>query len=129
MRNLILSALVLLISFAGCKRSDSYDAEKQLQIDEQLIKDFIAKNSITAERHKSGVYYVITQPGSGNITYYSTTKVKVKYTGRLLNGTVFDQNDGIEFQLGGVITGWQIGVPLIQKGGKIRLLIPSGYAY
>jgi FKBP-type peptidyl-prolyl cis-trans isomerase len=35
----------------------------------------------------------------------------------------------LEFYLTGVIDGWKIGVPLIQKGGKIRLIIPSGFAY
>jgi FKBP-type peptidyl-prolyl cis-trans isomerase FkpA len=49
----------------------------------------------------------------------------------LLNGTVFDgtTTQPISFKLGQVISGWQIGIPLIQKGGKIRLLIPSGLAY
>jgi FKBP-type peptidyl-prolyl cis-trans isomerase FkpA len=48
-----------------------------------------------------------------------------------LDGTVFDQTttQPLNFPLGNVIVGWQIGVPLIKKGGKIRLLIPSGYGY
>ncbi|HEY0177263.1 MAG TPA: FKBP-type peptidyl-prolyl cis-trans isomerase, partial [Pedobacter sp.] len=35
----------------------------------------------------------------------------------------------ISFALGEVIRGWQIGIPFIQKGGQIRLLVPSLLAY
>ena len=65
------------------------------------------------------------------ITYTANTTVSTKYTGRLLDGSVFDGGNGqvLSFKLGGVITGWQVGIPLIQKGGKIRLFIPSGLAY
>ncbi|HEY1025718.1 MAG TPA: FKBP-type peptidyl-prolyl cis-trans isomerase, partial [Sphingobacteriaceae bacterium] len=53
-----------------------------------------------------------------------------KYTLRLLNGQVIPQSTApIQFMLGGVIPGWQIGIPLIQKAGRIRLIIPSPYAY
>ena len=48
-----------------------------------------------------------------------------------MNGTIFDSNTGapIQFILGQVIPGWQLGLPLIQKGGVIRLIIPSSLAY
>jgi FKBP-type peptidyl-prolyl cis-trans isomerase FkpA len=64
------------------------------------------------------------------VTYTGSTNVKVTYTLSLLGGEVIPQpTEPITFALGGVIVGWQIGIPLIQKGGKIRLFIPSGYAY
>ena len=129
MRNLGV-LLLLTIAIAGCKKNDGYDAEKQLQKDEQLISDYLKANNITAERHPSGIYYVISAPGTGSAQYYADTKVKVTYTGRLLNGSVFDSGTPDNpFTLGGLIQGWQIGIPLIQKGGKIRLFIPSVYGY
>ncbi|MNL47460.1 FKBP-type peptidyl-prolyl cis-trans isomerase FkpA precursor [compost metagenome] len=54
------------------------------------------------------------------------------YAGRVLGETkTFDSATGNTrpFTLGGLIAGWQIGIPYIQKGGKIRLFIPSQYAY
>ena len=125
--------LFLLFVMAGavisCKK-DAYDAEKQLKADEELIKAFVAKNNIPAQRHETGVYYHIVSSGTGNFKYSANTRVTVKYTLRLLDGSVIPQTTApIEFTLGGVIPGWQIGVPLIQKGGKIRLLVPSPYAY
>ncbi|WP_207429480.1 FKBP-type peptidyl-prolyl cis-trans isomerase [Pedobacter sp. SYSU D00535] len=130
MRKLVL-LLIAAISLAGCKKNDPYNAQKQLEADEQLIKAFIAEKNITnAQRHASGMYYVITSPGAGNFQYTQSSGVQVKYKLRLLNGTEIEQpTDPVCLTLGRVIPGWQYGIPLIQKGGKIRLLIPSVYAY
>lgn len=125
MRRLIIGVLALFTVISACKKED------QEAKDEKIIQEFIAANSIQgAARTSEGLYYVIVSPGTGTKTYNSSTVVTTKYTGRLLNGQVFDSNSaGISFSLGQVITGWQIGIPLIQKGGKVRLLIPSGLAY
>jgi FKBP-type peptidyl-prolyl cis-trans isomerase FkpA len=49
----------------------------------------------------------------------------------LTTQAVFAETGNIHpsFTLGNVIKGWQLGIPLIKKGGIIRLLIPSRYAY
>lgn len=116
-------------AFSSCKKED-YNPEKQLAVDDALIKDFIAKNSIVALKHSSGIYYQIIAPGTGNVNYTGATQVTVNYEGKLLSGSVFDKStSAVTFSLGQLISGWQIGIPLIQKGGKIRLIIPSTLAY
>jgi FKBP-type peptidyl-prolyl cis-trans isomerase len=62
--------------------------------------------------------------------------VSVHYTGTLMNGTKFDSSHDhgdkpFEFKLGagGVIKGWDQGVPGMKVGGKRRLVIPSDLAY
>ncbi len=129
LRYLLLIALPLLLAVGSCGKK--CDGEKQVNIDNSIILKFLSDKSITAQKHSSGIYYQILSPGSGNITYTGNTTVSTKYTGRLLSGTVFDgtTTQPVSFKLGGVITGWQAGIPLIQKGGKIRLFIPSGLAY
>ncbi|HTT56567.1 MAG TPA: FKBP-type peptidyl-prolyl cis-trans isomerase, partial [Opitutaceae bacterium] len=63
----------------------------------------------------------------------ATDSVKVNYTGRLINGTVFDSSvDAKEpavLQLNKVIPGWSEGLQKINTGGKIRLYIPPDLAY
>lgn len=125
---ILLVLFLALGAFSSCKKED-YEPEKQLAIDDALIKDFIAKNSIVAVKDNSGIYYQIIAPGTGNVKYSGATQVTVNYEGKLLNGSVFDKNSSSSFSLGALIPGWQIGIPLIQKGGKIRLIIPSTLAY
>ena len=71
--------------------------------------------------------------GSGrNRDPTATDTVKVQYTGKLINGTVFDssaQRGPLEIQLGKVIPGWTEGLQKINQGGKIRLYIPPKLAY
>lgn len=134
MKKLLFSVVALLFVLSSCTKTDDpyagYDAVKQLAQDEIIIKDYIQKNTLTnVKRDTTGVYYEIIEPGDEKPTYTGTTSVKAKYAGRLLgSSTTFDANTAT-FPLGGVIPGWQIGVQKIGPGGKIRLIIPSPWAY
>lgn len=129
--------LLLLVCIAGCfaackkNSSDNFDEAAQFNTDTTAIRKFIVANKIPAIKDKSGVFYQILAPGTGTVTYSASSSVTVDYTGQLLNGSVFDTSAGVPktFVLGQLITGWQIGIPLIQPGGKIRLLVPSLYGY
>lgn len=84
-------------------------------------------------QHPSGIFYKITTPGAG-ITAEVCSDVTVKYLGSLINGTPFDSSyqrspNGATFTLGQLILGWQIGIPLIKKGGSIILYIPPSLGY
>lgn len=128
----LLAALFGIVLASGCKK-DTHDAVKQLETDDQLIRAYLTANSIEAIKHQSGVYYQILAPGTGNFNYDANTIVRARYTGKFLSGSVFDENKtetGVRLPpLGRLIVGWQIGIPLIQPGGRIRLFVPSGYGY
>lgn len=80
----------------------------------------------------SGLQYKIIKEGTGN-TPKPTDKVKVHYTGKLIDGKVFDSSvqrgQPIEFPLNGVIKGWTEGLQHIKEGGKIILYIPADLGY
>ena len=80
----------------------------------------------------SGLRYEIVQPGTGAFPTPTDT-VKVHYTGKLINDTVFDSSvprgEPVEFQLNKVIPGRTEGLQKINQGGKIRLYIPPQLAY
>jgi FKBP-type peptidyl-prolyl cis-trans isomerase len=110
----------------------------QAQADDKTIAEYLAKNNITAQKTSSGLYYVITKQGAGaNPT--TGQNVKMKYTGKLLDGSIFDSNiesgfnttEPLEFPLGQrrVIPGWDEGVALLNKGAKATFFIPSTLAY
>ena len=97
------------------------------------VQNYLAGKSITATQHSSGLFYVINNPGA-TLTPTACSAVTVKYVGRLTNGSTFeDSNDnnpnGIAFTLGQLIPGWQIGIPLVQKGGSVTLYIPPSLGY
>ncbi|RZK65739.1 MAG: peptidylprolyl isomerase [Pedobacter sp.] len=130
----ILLLLCVVGFFAACKKDEAvedYDPTPQFKADTAAIGAFVKANNISGIKDPSGIFYQIIAPGSGSITYTTSTQITADYEGKLLNGTLFDSSKGtpIKFSLGGVIAGWQFGIPKIQKGGKIRLIIPSYYAY
>jgi FKBP-type peptidyl-prolyl cis-trans isomerase FkpA len=105
---------------------------KQIGIDDNLLKDYIAKNNLKTQKTASGIYYTIDRAGNGKHAT-AADKVKVHYKGYKLNGETFDSSydrgEPIEFPLSGVIKGWTEGIPLFEEGGKGTLLIPSHLAY
>lgn len=139
MKNKILVLLFLgVISLSACLKDNNTYVDPGKVINEQFTKDsllmsqFIIDEDIDTSGVVYGILYQILEPGAGNHVYTQNSKITVKYKGRLLNGTVFDETTGgaeRNFILGGLIRGWQIGLQKIQKGGKIRLIIPSFYGY
>ena len=110
------------------------EAEALQQQADNEFAAFLADNGITAQPQESGLVYVCTKKGKGPKPGYKN-KVKVHYTGKLLDGRVFDSSiergEPIEFQLGvgQVIPGWDEGIALMSKGEKGILYIPSKLAY
>ncbi|MEO1409626.1 MAG: FKBP-type peptidyl-prolyl cis-trans isomerase [Bacteroidota bacterium] len=126
--NSVLIFDIELIDFYGPEEK----VERQKQKDQQLIVKYLTENGLRAQSTPEGLHYIIEQAGTGGHPKGSD-KVKVHYTGSLLDGTVFDSSiergKPLAFPLGGVIKGWQLAVPLLQKGGKGKFLIPSDLAY
>jgi FKBP-type peptidyl-prolyl cis-trans isomerase FkpA len=129
--------IVLAITFTSCSKSDDNGCnltDPQITVptaEVAAVQTYLTGNSITATAHPSGFFYSISAAGTGATPGLCST-VRVNYTGRLTNGTVFDSNTtaaGAQFQLGSLIAGWQKGIPLIQKGGKIKLFIPPSLGY
>lgn len=103
----------------------------QAENDDEIIRKYLADNSLTAEKHASGMYYIINEPGTGD-SPISSSVVTVKYKGYFTDKKVFDQtkNDAVaQFPLSNLIEGWKIGVPLLKKGGKGTFLFPSRLGY
>ncbi len=100
----------------------------------QQLTDYLAKNKITAEPTPSGLYYVMTQEGNGEKPEVGQM-VQVHYTGKLLDGTLFDSSIergepiSIPIGVGQVIPGWDEGIMMMSKGEKGVLYIPYYLAY
>lgn len=77
----------------------------------------------------SGLLYEVITEGEGAMPT-DADKVRVMYTGRLADGTVFDETDHpVEFPLKGLVPGFTEGLKLMKTGGEYRLFIPPQLGY
>lgn len=131
------------------KKMEEQKAMMELRKNEEpkAMANYLEDNKISVKPTESGLYYIETTRGKGTKPKKGQV-VKVNYTGRLLDGTVFDTSDEkiakesgtyqegrpyepIEFSVGEgqVIPGWDEGIMMMSAGSKGKLVIPSAIAY
>ncbi|WP_430811814.1 MULTISPECIES: FKBP-type peptidyl-prolyl cis-trans isomerase [unclassified Carboxylicivirga] len=125
MKNIMMLSLLLLL-FSACSKDD--DNVDYAAIDKEIIQEYLQQNDLPAEEHPSGLFYHIKSEGSG-YKVPPGAKVLASYTGKFLDGKVFDQGRLDYYPLSRLITAWQIGIPLLKKGGEATFYCPSGLAY
>jgi FKBP-type peptidyl-prolyl cis-trans isomerase len=118
-------------------KEDSIAATKQIIEDDKGLKDYIAKNKITATKTAAGTYVEMITPGTGTIN--DSVGVKVNYTGKTFDGKMFDSNTDpskghvspylVNMAQPNVIKGWVAGLKLLGKGAKARFYVPSALGY
>ena len=98
------------------------------------MQEYFAENGVNATPTATGLYYVMVEEGNGEMPEKGDN-VKVHYTGKLLNGKVFDSSiergEPIEVPIGMgyVIPGWDEGIMMMSKGEKGVLYIPYYLGY
>lgn len=95
---------------------------------------FLLENGKRAEvkTTPTGLQYEVLAEGDGPMPS-ATDQVEVHYTGKLLDGTVFDSSVDrgmpATFGVNQVIPGWVEALQMMKAGSKWRLFIPSNLAY
>ncbi len=121
--------------------------KKYTEEENAVIAKYVTDNKIKTTPNESGLYYIEKSKGKGAKPTQGAT-AKVKYTGMLLDGTVFDTSDEavakkaniyderrpyepIEFPVGvgQVIAGWDEALMMMNVGSKAQLIIPSTIGY
>ena len=107
---------------------------KEAAQNKEAGEKFLAENKtkegvITTE---SGLQYKVEKEGTGEKPT-AADRVKVDYTGTLLDGTKFDSSvdrgEPAEFGVSQVIRGWTEGLQIMPAGSKYIFWIPSDLAY
>jgi len=107
---------------------------KEAAIEKEKGKKFLEENKKKegVKVTESGLQYKVITEGNGKKPT-DTSTVKVHYTGKLIDGTVFDSSvergQPIEFPLNKVIPGWTEALQLMSVGSKYIFYIPSDLAY
>ncbi len=135
-------SLFLLISgislLSACSKSDNKNTTTACTLKAQYVNDssaiqraqmiaFCNNNGIVYTVHPSGILYQIVAPGDTTKPDLCTS-ITMTYKGKLMTGIQFDAGT-ITYPLKDLIVGWQIAVPMIGKGGKIKMVIPSSLGY
>lgn len=98
------------------------------------ILSYVKDNNIKVSPTPEGLYIVTTKKGNGPLPQ-EMDNLEVHYTGKLLDGTVFDSSiprgEPFTFTLGAhqVIPGWEMALSKMHVGEKATVLIPSNLAY
>jgi FKBP-type peptidyl-prolyl cis-trans isomerase len=104
------------------------NAEKAKLANEEMKK--LSEGSTVTS---SGLAYKMIKNGNGKVHPDPESTVRVHYTGKLVNGKVFDSSvqrgEPVEFPLKRVIPGWTEGVQLMVVGDKCTFIIPGDLAY
>lgn len=120
--------------FEAMEAEQQAAAAKMGEVNEAVGKKFLEENGKRVEVNvtPSGLQYEVLQEGTGKQPVASDS-VTVHYTGKLIDGTVFDSSveRGVPATFGvtQVIPGWVEALQLMKEGAKWRLFIPSQLAY
>ena len=115
------------------KAQAEYEAQlsERKEMEASDIEDYLQKNP-GLKQQTTGVYLKSVKKGTGDKVEPLQT-VKVHYTGKFTDGTVFDSSvergEPATFAVGQVIPGWVEGLQLMREGAAYRLFIPSNLAY
>jgi FKBP-type peptidyl-prolyl cis-trans isomerase FkpA len=142
-----MSRILLILLFfcacclVACEKSSTYGIvqyDAQAKIDDSIISNYIRAHGLTGvakhcdNNDTIGVYYIIINPGQGTTLYSNSTMVTIGDTGRILTtGQLFFETNQFHpsYALGQILPCFQLGIPEINPGGEVRLLVPSRYAY
>ena len=110
-------------------------SQKDAEVNLTLADDFLAKNKTndpSVKETPTGLQYKVIQEGDGE-SPMADGRVKVHYTGRLMDGTIFDSSiergEPTEFGLTQVIKGWTEGLQLMKVGSKFEFFIHPKLGY
>ncbi len=122
---------------ASCANKQTETTDTQVAEDTVVVEEVVEQQAVFVDTTgytttASGLKYKVVKEGTGAMPKAEDT-VEVHYTGKLLDGTVFDSSvergETISFPLNGVIKGWTEGLQLMKEGAKYEFIIPPYLAY
>ena len=123
------------------------EVQKRQAEEPEEIAEFVKENKITVKPTAEGLYVIVKKKGNGP-KVATGKEINVNYTGRLLDGTMFDSSVEGDARSGEIyepsrtyepmtyvvgrdklINGWEQGVMGQPAGTILQLVIPSALAY
>lgn len=126
----VLLILISLITFSSCDRTKSQKEEELAKIQKYLDEN----PDLNFDLKESGLYYLETEPGAGNLAVTHDTAFFF-FEGYYLDGTKFGSNFGTTDTLvypvneGWLIPGVDEALTYMREGGKCKIVFPSNLGY
>lgn len=120
--------------FTAMEERQRAESAKMAEVNRKAGEAFLAENGkrVEVKTTASGLQYEVLEEGTG-ATPTADDRVEVHYTGKLIDGTVFDSSvergTPATFGVTQVIPGWVEALQMMKVGAKWRLFIPSTLAY
>lgn len=122
------------VYFTALEEKQRAAAAEMGKVNEDAGRKFLDENGkrVEVRTTASGLQYEVLKEGTG-LQPTAADQVTVHYTGKLIDGTVFDSSvergEPATFGVTQVIPGWVEALQLMKEGAKYRLFIPSQLAY
>ncbi|NBX80144.1 MAG: hypothetical protein EBQ94_07150 [Flavobacteriales bacterium] len=111
--------------FASCQ---TY-SEQQIESFDKEIQKYIKKKKLDLDASPSGLYFKVTKEGQGKFINY-TDSVSITYTGKLLNGRIFDYTKTPrKFAVRELLIGWKEALLSCKKNSEVIMIIPPQLGY
>lgn len=132
---MLIKKLLLLPCFAfvlvGCKKDNEGGCSATSPAEEAAeMAAFCASLGMIYTVDTNGIFFQIIDRGTG-LQPDINSNITVTYTTATLDGNVIEDKTAspITLPLNQFIEGWRIALPYIQKGGRIKMVVPSALAY
>ncbi len=126
------------VVFSSCNKDEVeplIEATTQAEREDQIIRQYLAENNLTAQKTDLGIYYIVLEEGEGTKTPIVNNTVTMNYVGSVLYGRQFDSSyettNPLKFVVGAkkVVVGFEEAVKQMKLNERTLFFIPSRYAY
>lgn len=125
--------LLKIQSAADAEAQIRKDLEERFIAEKNMLDKYISENKITQKPTASGLYVIVTEKKKGKLPEKGN-KITVQYTGKFLNGEIFDAlipKHPLTYILGEgkMLAGWEEAFSMLREGEKATLILPSELGY
>ncbi len=132
----VILLVALLSSCMGFADEPVVSSQREEQVELAAYLKTLTESGEDIDTTDFGIYYITLEEGEGEFAQAGDS-LEVGYVGYFVDGTSFDasdkeeENGTLEFVLGNppIIPGWDKGMEVINKNAKVKLIIPSQFAY
>jgi FKBP-type peptidyl-prolyl cis-trans isomerase len=127
----LLAVIFAALGLISCnKKNDAGCSPVSPQSEAAQMASFCQSKGISYTVDSNGIYYQIIEQGSGSTPNLNSI-ITITYTTSTLDGVVIEDKSTtpVTLPLSQFIEGWRLAIPYMQKGGHMRMVVPSSLAY